>query len=744
MTRAIVMIGLMVCLLASAAPAGTLPEQVPAGTDFYAEWAGRNMLFDGSVYGSLLMPGGVLDRVVKMSARRGGAQPSLELLQFVLTHRVCIAGDLDAKPSPSVYGIVDAGGKDLGKLQALLKGNTVRPAAGAQVASGLPAGALNGFSMTPGTKSVDLYYVIRGQKLFFAKAPGDLVRLMGTTKPTSLGMKEKFATAFQPIAFKSPQLRLWLNTAAVRTKLLNQFAATAARASAAFAASKKPDGTARSPKEIAAFKKGMVEGIDTKVKALGLDKLDALAVNMAIVDKGMHTKVRFVTPAPHRGVLAGFSGAPLRAGQLAKLPGDTDLAILGNVPAKAVFDSFLNILREFDPKVSAQIDPPADMVKKNPAAFNLRRDVINALGDHVQLVMAPSYGGMLAGTVLKVEIRDVKTLSEQLAKLEKQLPIKLNRYGNVTVKSMDMRMLAPGEVMPIRPAWLIHGKTLYVALWPQVIASAVQPSKTRLVDMPDFKTLHARVAKDASGLIYVNTRHLAKTIYPLLLGGVAALEGIIPPEISLDGFPLPLHEMLAQMTGNMLAYRHDAAGITFEGYDRSSIAAPVVGIGVSVLLPAVQKARSVARETVSASNLRSLALAAQMYRVDKNRWPSGLADLFAAKCLSHPKVLQDPARSSSEITFRKGKLSRRADYVFLLWTKEFKKNGWDAPLAFEQPQGRRQVAVAFLDGRVQRISPAELLKILQKYAGQYSLAPDGAQVAIPAAPKPKPALPKSK
>ena len=208
----------------------------------------------------------------------------------------------------------------------------------------------------------------------------------------------------------------------------------------------------------------------------------------------------------------------------------------------------------------------------------------------------------------------------------------------------------------------------------------------------------------------------------------------MPEGVGIDNFPAPLHELLAQMSGNMLVYRHDAAGISFESYDRAPVAASVVTLGVATLLPAVTTARSRAYEVQSRAHLSIIAKSCMMVRVDKNRWPKSYGEMFALKALRSPQVLRDSRYGGAPITLVDGKLSRRSDYVLLVWPPSVADGG--LPLAFESPKGRIQVKVAFTDGSVRSIPVARLTAILAPLAKKYTVAPDGAPFAIPAPAKP--------
>lgn len=220
MTMALVML-----LLAGVAGAGSLATNVPSGADVYAEWAGRNILFDGSAYGSILLPNGMLDRVVKAFKKNAPSDDSpLGLLQFVLTHRIAFAADVDAEPGPQVYVLVDAG-KELAAFQALLKPFSAAPNAASQKASGLPAGAMLTLSLDANQGRPDFYYVARGGIVYFTPNPADLAKALATTPKNSLSANTNFVGAMKHVAAKSPQLRAWVNTAALREMLVSSYSA---------------------------------------------------------------------------------------------------------------------------------------------------------------------------------------------------------------------------------------------------------------------------------------------------------------------------------------------------------------------------------------------------------------------------------------------------------------------------------------------------------------------------------------
>jgi hypothetical protein len=131
-----------------------------------------------------------------------------------------------------------------------------------------------------------------------------------------------------------------------------------------------------------------------------------------------------------------------------------------------------------------------------------------------------------------------------------------------------------GEAMPVAPAWAIHEGRLYVALWPQVIESALlhqAPGADGAVKAPSlsatpaYAALKQRVGKNASILTYLNGAAIARDVYNLLLVGWTAGAGELSrqvPSLRQDWLPA-LATLEKYLQPEMSAVASDANGITF-------------------------------------------------------------------------------------------------------------------------------------------------------------------------------------
>jgi hypothetical protein len=170
--------------------------------------------------------------------------------------------------------------------------------------------------------------------------------------------------------------------------------------------------------------------------------------------------------------------------------------------------------------------------------------------------------------------------------------IEITKTGDAEIHYLRSRDNGVG--MAFLPAWAVHNKKLYLAGWPQVIASAIENKTNPLIASAAFKGLRARVSPKASMLGYVNTPEIMKRLYPLQLLFGTVMMNAIARETQSPAPPLwpgSVQSVTKYLRPEISAVSSDERGITLEGFSTGpsimAIWPATLGAGAAVLAPSL-------------------------------------------------------------------------------------------------------------------------------------------------------------
>ena len=730
---------LLVSGVAASPTQAALDEHMPADTLVYAHWAGRSLTFDGSMFGQMIAEPGFGNMYdVLIDTLRKNMDDEKEKL---ILGRALAMGKI-AWPRPIAIGLTALGPNgqtsaalwiDLGKNQKAFdqEFTALLELLGLAKNRKTLVQGMTTYYVLAKPKNPSIVYGYVGELFFLTLGEPHARTLIDLTPAKSLKANPTYQSCRKDVAGPNEQMGLYVNIAKLRTSIISM----------------EGDKSAAS------------EEVSHIIDALGLGKAAAMAGTVRIVEKGMYTKMKLFTPAPHQGVLLPFAGAPLTAADLAGIPADADFAIAGNVSPTAVMKEIRRIAALWDEKKSAKASSRIETMLNaameefyDTLGISFEKDLLASLGDTWVLSSAQSQGGLLTGTVLSVEVVDEKKLAATLTKLEALLPSpkkrspgaapdrrdrRRPRLQTLRVKGTSIRYLRMprGEVtQALLPAWAIHDGRLYLAAWPQVIASTLenkanqthptQPTKT-LLTTPDYKTLRAKVSPNASGLIYCNTPQIARQFYAIqLIFGTILSNEMIKNGVA-DSMPL-MPGSIASVTKYMIpsidVVHADETGITFEGYSSGpslGAALPViVGAGAAIAVPAAAQARKTAREAQAATHLHILSTAVFHHRAEhNNKYPSNFKDLMP---YIKPAHLVNPKTNRKLPTWdpKTKTLTGKTDYALLDYSKiKNIPSESKALLLYENPANYADGStwVVYLDGHVKKVSIQTLRRLLDTY-----------------------------
>jgi len=679
-----------------------LADRIPAEAVVYVGWSGRSLTFDGSLLGQLLAEPEVRGFFAGSRAAVADGLRLAESDRAILDELWAMGGIAWRHPlAVGVFGLPAAARVgpppkllvtmvvDLQKDQEDFERRFQAMLASARERAGI----------TQATVGTTPYYRFDsplgpcgmgfvGDFFFFAigeDAPERMVALAaGKGKP--LAKAPEFVAAMKGIAEEGAQAAAYVDLARLRKALEARPAPPA-------------DGKAPTP-----------TSLSERLKAIGLGRATALAAGASIVDRCIHQKIRLYTPAPHGGVLTALSGQPLPPTALVSAPADADVVLAVRQDPRKTFKELPAVLAALDPETHARFNTALSWAREK-LGLDIPRDLLAHLGDEWTVVSAPSLGGVGAGTVLRVSIRDEAKLSAGLDRLAAALdrllgvPARAGRpargYGVARTVSGGVTIhyvAAVGQAPPVSvaPAWAVHEGRFYLAAFPQVVAAAVTRAEGKgLEQEAEFAALRKRVAATPSVLLYVNTPHVLEHLYGAALAAwtAGANRATARGPAAVSAALLPAMPRLARYTRpDILTVTPDPNGLTVESYGSLPGSGMVLAIAplrlaAGKILPPLRAWAERAPLAEPMARLKQLGQACAIYAGrHRGQFPPDL------KALIDQRLLKAPAEDLAGIV-----------YLGAMATTD---SPGDLIVAHRAPAaGERVVVVLYRDGSVMRISP---------------------------------------
>ncbi len=378
------------------------------------------------------------------------------------------------------------------------------------------------------------------------------------------------------------------------------------------------------------------------IDAAGLGNVTTLASVTGLDGEGVVNRTLIGIEGKPAGLVNAALGKPLGLNDLTPIPCDANLAIVNRLDLARLIDTALDIARKIDPQMAADIDRRLKDVNEH-LGVDLRRDVLNSLGDVWCAYNSPDEGGLLiTGLTAVVQVKDYDRLAAAQVKLLNVAKAALGQASQAATKGtvplspprsagapqnsgqsarIEHLQFAEQDIyfvsasgLPFAPAWCLTRTELIVAVYPQQIKAYL----SRGADFKSLATLPA-VAETFSGeegplgLSYFQPRGFLDYLYPLMCMGVQmASQDFARQGIDLNVSIIPAAPTIYKhLRPSVSVVRHTDAGFeiinrgTLPGSSLSSSAPVMAGL----LLPALSKARESARRAQSMNNLKQIALA---------------------------------------------------------------------------------------------------------------------------------------
>ena len=244
---------------------------------------------------------------------------------------------------------------------------------------------------------------------------------------------------------------------------------------------------------------GPKDGLD-ELKALGLDRLKRVVGRWGFRGEALMTVVRFEIPAPRTGMLSLLDQPSLRADRLPPIPKDAGAFVVGSFDPAKGYDTFVGLLKTFDPDQAGEIDKAIAEVSKavrDATGQRLREDLLGHLGPAWRLYTTRFEIRENAPTpvpALLVDVRDREAFGTVLDALVARVNDGLRGPKGADAKAGDeppalvlerlpapergYRLVSPEGVVPwagadIQPTVLLGESSMAVAMNPELARAAV-------------------------------------------------------------------------------------------------------------------------------------------------------------------------------------------------------------------------------------------------------------------------------
>ncbi len=311
-----------------------------------------------------------------------------------------------------------------------------------------------------------------------------------------------------------------------------------------------------------------------KVRAtLGLSGLRRAAWTAGFDGKDWIERTFVSTDGRHAGMLSLLDARPLDTDLLSAVPVTADRVAAARLDLAAGFDAIHDAIATFSPDAAAKVDDALGQIN-DQAGINIRRDLLGSLGDQWVSYSDRSVGGSsVMGTVLVNRLRDAARGDQAMTQLSRRLnTIIAHQIANPMIEVQFRESQVNGTTLHylavplVTPTWAVKGGQLFVGLYPQVVAAAVDGADHKgpsILQRPEYVATLKRLGNHpAASVAFVNLPGVAPDGYADLLGttrlllGMGDIFGAHAPPLVVP----PLRQVLPELTPAGSVSWADAAG----------------------------------------------------------------------------------------------------------------------------------------------------------------------------------------
>lgn len=402
-----------------------------------------------------------------------------------------------------------------------------------------------------------------------------------------------------------------------------------------YAASKVPNPTSIGYFNVASLLKKMEPLIGPQgqgmVKSLGLDAIGSIDSVSGYDQAGLMTKMSLSVTGEPKGLLSLLDSQPINPGQLNRIPSDSIFATSMAVDTKKILNLIRSLTDEFDPRSAEMMDSFFAEFRQH-LMLDLEKDLIGLMGPTMTFFNGVG-DGLITGMVLSVELQDPKKFRLAHALLIGSLQerfegkgdgISTTQVGDQTVYTFGG--MIEGFPLPIEPSWSVVDDRLLFSLFPGALTPYVSrhPRDTYLstedllvTDSDNNNVLAFAFVDDKQqfGMMY-SYAQMIKSMGAMMEQNFGPADEMTSIAALMSGIRLPsARSIYRHLQPSRAVVRRTKTGLDFVAHQ--TLPTPnllaATPVGVALLLPAVSSARTAARRTSSANNLKMQALALHNY-----------------------------------------------------------------------------------------------------------------------------------